>query len=472
MAIVLGGGIGGLAAAHYLLRKLPANNVKINLFESSSRCGGWISSETPTNTNIGDNATVFERGPRTLRPHGLKGYNTLDLCSELKLHDVLMPIKSTHPAAKNRMLYVNGELYPLPSSLLSIFKKMPPFSKPLIFAAKQDLETEAAKGLTDDTIYNFAERRFGTDVAKYAISAMMCGICAGDAKEISVKFLMKELFELEQQYGSVLRGIVLKTFGGNKNSSAEPKSDLAKRAQEEKWSIYTIKGGMERFVDALADHLKRNNVELFMNSKCDNIEFTNDGALVGVGSEQYSTDCLISSLPAYQLGKLVAKQHPQLANELNAIHYVDVGVVNLQYSGELLPKPAFGFLVPPCENSKILGVIYDSCCMDIKGKTVLTVMMGGKWYSERLGKPSDDDLLNIAINQVENILKISEKPEAFKVNVLHQCIPQYVVGHTDRIERIRHYIRDHDLPLRLCGSAYEGVGVNDVIYSAKQAVFD
>lgn len=470
MAIVLGGGIGGLTAAHYLIKKLPSKQSKIKLFEKSTRIGGWIRSETPANS-IGDSSVVFECGPRTLRPHGPKGFNTLDLCSELKLHETIKPIKSTHPAAKNRMLYVNGELCSLPSSLLSIFKRMPPFSKPLVFAAKNDLQTAGAKGLDDDTIYNFVERRFGTEVAKYAISSMMCGICAGDAKEISVKFLMKDLFDLEQKYGSVLRGIVSRILDG-KSSVVKPQSDLARRALEEKWSIYTFNGGMERFADALVASLKRNNVELYTNSKCDSIEFREDRALISVGDEQHSTDCLISSLPTFELGKLIEKQHPQLSDELRAIRYVDVGVVNLQYDGELLPKPGFGFLVPPCENSQILGVIYDSCCLEIKGKTVLTIMMGGKWYSERLGDPSNEDLLSIATNQVENILKISAKPEAFKVNVLRQCIPQYVVGHTDRIERIRHYIRDHSLPIRLCGSAYEGVGVNDVIYSAKQAVFD
>lgn len=467
MAIVLGGGIGGLSAAHYLLRRLPSANIK--LFEASDRFGGWIRTEKPAGGN-----TVFESGPRTLRPIGPRGHNTLELCTELNLQHAIIPIKSTHPAANNRMLYVDGQLSPLPSSILSIFRTMPPFSKPLWYSLMQDLQTAAQSGLTDDTTYNFIERRFGTEMAKYAISAMLCGICAGDAKEISVKFLMKEPFELEQQYGSVLRGMLRSIMANKKsvNATSPSTSELVQQANKEKWRIYSFKGGMETLSDALIDNLRSQNVQLDLMSPCSSITFADNRAVVSIGDRTHETDCLISSLPSHQLAPLVQNQHPQLATELLDIPYVDVAVVNLQYDGELLDKPGFGFLVPPCENSQILGVIYDSCCFDIKGKTVLTVMMGGKWYGERLGQPTNEQLLNIATDQVKHILNISIAPEASKVNVLHKCIPQYVVGHSARIERIQSYIRDHALPIRLCGSAIEGVGVNDVIYSAKQAVLN
>lgn len=155
-----------------------------------------------------------------------------------------------------------------------------------------------------------------------------------------------------------------------------------------------------------------------------------------------------------------------------AIPYVDVALVNLQYEGDdLLQRPGFGFLVPPSENLPILGVIFDSCCFPQSGKTILTVMMGGAWFAERLGaQPTNKQLYEIAVQQVSGILGIKQRPHTGRVHVLHQCIPQYVVGHRDRVGRIRDYIREHRLPLTLCGAAFDGVGVNDVIYSARQAV--
>lgn len=151
---------------------------------------------------------------------------------------------------------------------------------------------------------------------------------------------------------------------------------------------------------------------------------------------------------------------------------MDVALVNLQYDGDdLLQRPGFGFLVPPSENLPILGVIYDSCCFPQSGKTVLTVMMGGAWFAERLGvQPTNKQLYDIAVQQVADILGIGRRPQTGRVHVLQQCIPQYVVGHRDRVGRIREYIREHRLPLTLCGAAFDGVGVNDVIYSARLAV--
>lgn len=191
-----------------------------------------------------------------------------------------------------------------------------------------------------------------------------------------------------------------------------------------------------------------------------------------VDGKNHKFDHLISSIPSFQLAPLVQAQHPHLADELSAIEYVDVGVVNLQYEGEnTLQHKGFGFLVPPSENRPILGVIFDSCCFPSNGKTVLTVMMGGAWFKERFGTaPSNKELFGIATVQVAEILKIDKKPTTGRVHVLHKCIPQYVVGHQSRVERIREYISQKQLPLVLCGAAYDGVGVNDVIYSARNAV--
>lgn len=98
-------------------------------------------------------------------------------------------------------------------------------------------------------------------------------------------------------------------------------------------------------------------------------------------------------------------------------------------------------------------------------------MMGGAWYQRYFGKQSDNEyLLNVARNQIQRILNIKENPVEYDVSILKNCIPQYVVGHQERLQRIKNYISSHRLPLALCGSSYQGVGLNDVILSAKEAV--
>ena len=144
------------------------------------RLGGWIQ------TTKSDDGFTFEHGPRTVRPAGPQGANTLELVEDLGLEDKLVPIKYGHPATVKRMVYVNGQLHTLPSNLKSIFTTQPPFSKPLFLAGVKEFFT-AQKKCSDESIFDFVQRRFGSEIAKFAIDPMCRGICAGDAKTISAK---------------------------------------------------------------------------------------------------------------------------------------------------------------------------------------------------------------------------------------------------------------------------------------------
>lgn len=465
MKVILGGGIGGLSAAYYLRNKFPHELIK--LYESSSVVGGWIKS-----TKL-PNGTIFEQGPRTLRPRGEPGYNTLQLVDDLGLSDKIVPIRSSHPAAKIRMIYANEKLHTLPSSLPDIFKTISPFSKPLISYILNDLKAERKTiRNNDESIYSFVERRFGTDIAQYAISPLICGICAGNSKEISVKFLMKNFFEKEQKYGSVVKGVIYDMWKKGFSRPHDVASTLVDIAKNEKWSVYSFEGGMETLTCNLYKKLQDKGVDVMLDSVCNKIDFVNDTAILTVNghTQQNVTKHVISSLPAPKLSDLIQHQHPDLAKDLREISSVNVAVINLYYKGHLHLDEAFGFLVPPSENLPILGVIYDSCCFPNDTGTVLTVMMGGHWFNELFGSnPTEEYLLNIATDQLRNILRIKTQPDNYKVNILKNCIPQYVVGHSERVHRIEQYIKDHKLPLSICGSSYYGVGVNDVILSAKNA---
>ncbi|XP_022825249.1 protoporphyrinogen oxidase [Spodoptera litura] len=467
MTAILGGGLGGLSTGYYLLKNNmnSNNNLKLFLLEATNYCGGWIKS-------IRTKDYVFEQGPRTIRPKGLTGLNTLNMMQDLGLSEHIAPIKSDHPAANIRMIYVRNNLHTLPSNLMSVFTKSQPFSKPLIYALFNDIKSPY-KILPDDSIYNFVERRFGKEIADYAISPMICGICAGDAKEISVKFLMKTLFEYEQNHGGVIKGL-FKSFLKPKSDTDLDLSELAKKAQEEKWNVYTIKGGLETFPDTLQNHLIENNVNVSLNTKVNEIEFVDSSSVVlkQANGETHTANHVYSSIPAYALANLVKKQHPRLAQTLSDIPFVTVGIVNLYFDkDEPLIQPAFGFLVPPIENSPILGVVFDSCCIPDQKGTVLTVMLGGKWYKEKFGENATEKmLLEVALKEIVKILDIKIDPTAYHVNILKQCIPQYVIGHYERVAKIREYIASNNLPISLVGCSYDGVGINDVIYSAKQQV--
>lgn len=465
MPAILGGGIGGLSAAYYLVRRFVS---PVTIYEATHRVGGWIRSEVNQ-----DDDYIFESGPRTIRTKGPAALNTLELLEDLNLNKEIYPICDTHPAAKNRMVYAKGQLCMLPNSLGGVFTKKAPFTKPLISALFHDLKAgKVHQKENDESMYDFAQRRFGTEIADYAISPMICGICAGNAKEISVRFLMNDLFEWEQKYGGVIKGFLFRDKKKEAEKQQPPEGKLYKIAKQQKWSIYSMKGGLETLPKKLADYLKTY-TDIKTNSKCQQIKFLNKHtAELRINGMKYQTDHVISSLPAYNLATAVEEQHPLLATMLKEIPYVDVAVVNLQYrSPDLLDQEAFGFLVPPIENLPILGVIFDSCCFNMRGNTVLTCMMGGHWFEKLFGKfPTEKKILDVAVENVKEILNIEKEPKNTRVHILRKCIPQYTVGHNARVELIRDYITKNQLPLSLCGSAYDGVGVNDVILASRKQV--
>lgn len=460
MTLVLGGGIGGLASSYYLAKL----GRKVTLLEGGSRLGGWIRTINDPKTGV-----QFDKGPRTLRVKGPPAINTLRLIEELGLSNRLLPISTDHPSAKNRMIYVNDQLHLLPTSFSSIFKKTKPFSKPLVASIMKDL-TSPSKIEGDDNVYDFVERRFGTEIADYLISSMICGICAGDAKRISVKFLMPQLFEMEQTHGSVVKGLVKNMFRSKAPKTSPSPGSLEEKAIKEKWNIFGFQGGMETFPKALESSIVSLGVDVQLNSEITQIQLCDKSIKCHIGDKCMESEHLISSLPANKLGKLLKESSPHLSEELASIPFVDVAVVNLAFKGKVLAKEAFGFLIPPSQNKPILGVIFDSCNFDAGDWTVLTVMMGGARFDKYFGpKVDDEELLNVAVTHTKEILNIDSSPEVHHVSVMKDCIPQYVVGHYDRVSRIQSYIVEKELPISLVGSSYTGVGVNDVILSARKA---
>ena len=148
-----------------------------------------------------------------------------------------------------------------------------------------------------------------------------------------------------------------------------------------------------------------------------------------------------------------------------------MAVVNLVYDSDLIKNPGFGYLVPSSENSKVLGVIYDSCVFPQKNKSIFTIMMGGYWFNQYFGNNfTEEQFLDIAIKELSSTLNIQNNPIDSKVSILKDCIPQYTVGHFERISNIRKILKDDKIPMWLAGNSFDGVGINDTIVSSKNIV--
>ncbi|KAM7055259.1 protoporphyrinogen oxidase isoform 1-T2 [Molossus nigricans] len=461
--VVLGGGISGLAASYHLSR--APKPLKVVLVEGSERLGGWIRSVR------GPGGAVFELGPRGIRPAGALGARTLLMVSELGLDSEVLPVRGDHPAAQNRFLYVGGALHALPSGIRGLLSPSPPFSKPLLWAGLRELTTPPGKD-PDETVHSFAERRLGPEVASLAMDSLCRGVFAGNSRELSVRSCFPSLFQAEQTHRSVLLGLLL-----GAGQSSQPDSALIRQARAERWSQWSLRGGLEMLPQALNHHLTSSGVTVLRGQPVCGLSLQTEGHWkVSLGDSCLEADHVISALPASVLSKLLPAEAAPLARVLSTITAVSVAVVNLQYRGARLPVQGFGHLVPSSEDPAILGIVYDSVAFPEQDGSPpglrVTVMLGGSWLQtlEARGTGLSQELLQQQAQEAAATqLGLKGPPSHCLVHLHRNCIPQYTLGHWKKLESATHFLAANGLPLTLAGASYAGVAVNDCIESGRQA---
>uniref|UniRef100_A0A8C6R382 Protoporphyrinogen oxidase n=1 Tax=Nannospalax galili TaxID=1026970 RepID=A0A8C6R382_NANGA len=439
--VVLGGGISGLAASYHLIRA-PCPP-KVILVEGSKRLGGWIRSVR------GSDGAIFELGPRGIRPAGALGARTLLLVSELGLEPEVLPVRGDHPAAQNRFLYVGGALHPLPSGLSGNNPNLNPL--PPSFPTYPTLTLK---------------------VASLAMDSLCRGVFAGNSRELSIRSCFPSLFQAEQTHRSILLGLLL-----GAGRSPQPDSSLIRQARAERWSQWSLRGGMEMLPQALHTHLISKGVTVLRGQPVCGLSLQPEGRWkVSLGDSSLEADHIISAIPASVLSKLLPAEAAPLAHVLSTITAVSVAVVNLQYRGARLPVQGFGHLVPSSEDPSVLGIVYDSVAFPEQDGNApglrVTVMLGGSWL--QMLEASSHELSQELFQQqaqeaVATQLGLKEKPSHCLVHLHKNCIPQYTLGHWQKLESAMQFLTAQRLPLTLAGASYEGVAVNDCIESGRQA---
>ncbi|KAF5890406.1 protoporphyrinogen oxidase, partial [Clarias magur] len=427
---VLGGGIGGLSACYYLSKS--ANVSKVVLLEAKGRFGGWI------NTTRREDGAVFEHGPRGVRSAGVVGRNTLNMLSDLGLEDEILPVPHHHVASKNRFLYVNGELHQMPSSFSGVVKTVPPFTRPIILSVLKEVLVRKGKE-EDESMHLFFSRRFGSELADIAIDCLCRGVFAGDSRRLSVRSCFPPVHRAEQSWGSVLLGLLL----SREKAGPEDTSALVQRAKAESWAQLSLREGMQTLPEALQEALRgHERVEIRHSAPVRSLSYTAGGWEIKLeDGDTVRADHVISALPASALASVLPPAAKSLSHELREINTASVGLVNLEYDGSVLPVKGFGHLIPSSEDRSLLGVVYDSVPYpqhDRRGEptTRLTVMMGGVWFEETLGRPAEvkgQALLDRAVQAMSMHLNITSSPVWSKASVLQNCIPQYHLGHWKRL---------------------------------------
>ena len=471
---VIGGGIAGMAAAYDLARARAEDpSIEYTLFESRDRLGGAIAS------HIVD-GSVLECGPDsflTEKPAGA------ELCRELGLGQDLLP---SNDVARKTYIVVENRLIALPDGLMFLVptKLVPTALSPLF-----SLGTKIRMGLEllhpprpstgDESVAAMVRRHFGKEAVDRLADPLLSGIYGGDACQLSARTVLPKLVEMEEEYGSLTRGM-LAAHRKMKAAMAARAANLApgSKPPAPRGIFTTLRGGLQQMVDAISAKFDARSVRLSTPVRA--VDRTEDGWRVtfdGLAVRSESFDAVIMASPAWAASSLLSTVDAQLGQDLQAIPYSSSITLNLVFDEEKLgPLPeGFGFLVPASSGRAMLACTFAHrkfVGRTAPGKAVLRAFLGGI-NQERLMEEPDNVLIATVRRELSEILGPhiigpQIEPEHVQVNRWRRAMAQYAVGHQGRMKRINERVAA--LPgLALAGNAYDGIGIPDCIRLGRQA---
>jgi oxygen-dependent protoporphyrinogen oxidase len=448
--VVIGGGITGLAAA----RRLADAGASFLLCEASPRLGGKIVTE-----RVG--GFTIEGGPDCFlaaKPDGL------GLVRQLGLEERLC---TTDPAHRGTFVRRGDTLYRLPEGLTGL---VPTRILPLLTTRTLSLLGRARAGLEallpsrplegDESIAAFARRRFGREAYDWLIEPLLSGIYAGDGEQLSLTATFPLLAELERTEGSVLRAMARRI--AMRPVSRDPSG------------FVTLSGGLGELVDVLARRLPRE--RLRVDAPVLGIERSGTAYRVRLAAgSTITSDGVILAIPAPAAAQLVAPIDPRIARELRAIPFISTATVSLGFAPGAADRRlhGYGFVSPRAAGGPIVAGTWTSNKFPGRAPLAGTLVRFflGRAGSESVVEQPDDQLVALARAELARLCAVTATPALVRVFRWPASMPQYVVGHLERLERLTRLMRG--VPgLLLAGASYRGVGIPDCIASGWAAAGD
>lgn len=443
--VILGGGISGLALC-WFLQQTYGDSIKLTLLEKEEYLGGWIQT-------VHSQGFLFEQGPRSCRTSS--SLETLQLIEQLHLQEEVIP---ADPAAAIRYLYLNGRLQVLPKNWLSCLYS--PFI--YLFGKAIWRDWHALSELEDESIADFATRRFGKKLADQFIDPLTAGIYAGCSTQLSIQSCFPQLKEWERQYDSVCRGAFY-----SKKKSTETLTPFVKQMQRS--PLISFKKGMKTFIHSLA---KQSKADIKLRSEVCYLQFNQNHAEIKLTSgDSLHADRVISTLPAPALASLILPHSSSIAQRLNSIPYSSVAVVNMGYRQSVWKKRGYGYLIPAQEQQEALGVVWDSHVFpqqaDLPHATCVTVMIGD-CRLPHFHALNEEHFAAIAMQTLKNHMQIEAKPDAVSTRIAYKAIPQYNIGYANIIEKLKRDLALISPCFSTIGPLFGGVSINACIVQAKE----
>jgi len=438
-AVVVGGGIAGLAAA----LELDTAHGEVVLIDAGDRPGGVLRTDHVS-------GYVVERGPNTFQVKA-------PMRSFLERHRLREVLREATPESRRRLLYRDGALVPVPLSPLSLLRT------PLLSAkGKARLLLEPLLPRRDagrESVAEFLGRRLGREAVTGLVGPFLTGVYAGDEEELGAEAVFPGLVELERRHRSLALGALAGALGrrGERGlrgsySAVEGLGPLARRLS-----------GLLREPPALGTSVAR----VRRDGGTWRVETTGPG-----GDRALRAERVVVATAAPEAAALLREESPEIAGDLDSVRYAPVVSVALGADPAEAREPidGFGFLVPRAAGLDLLGCLFMSRLFPNRAperRELLQCMLGGARDPGAVDRP-DDVLREGLLRDLERTLGLRAEPEMLAVSRWRRAIPQPDRHHVRRMRRVRERLRERP-GLALAGAYWGGVAVPDALASGVDA---
>ena len=388
----------------------------------------------------------------------------LELCQRIGFDNQLI---GTNEEKRKAFVTKGDRLVPVPSgfTLMSPARAWPVVKTPLLsIPAKLRLAWEyfvpRQRGQQDESLADFARRRMGRGAYERLIQPLIGGIYTADPEKLSMAATMQQFREMEQKHGGLIRAMRRQKASQRKSTDSGARYSMFVAPRE----------GMSSFVKSIAGRLPANSIRL--QTPVTSLQCDGEHWRISANGQTEVFDGVIVAAPAPKAAPLIKEVDQTLANELAAIRYASTSVVVLGYRRDQFQHAldGFGFVVPLIEGRRILAGSFASVKFDGRAPddcVLVRVFIGGACQPELADLP-DDELHEIAHEELRSLLGTTGGPQFAETVRWREAMPQYHVGHLDRIKRIDSLAAELS-NFELAGNAYRGVGIPFCVRSGEEA---
>lgn len=431
--------------------------IEVTLVEAEQRLGGKIVTEYV-------DGFLIEGGPDSFlstKPRGV------GLCREIGLEPRL---RGTTPRRRRAFVLRRDRLHDLPEGLTGLVPtKLGPILRTGLLSPVGKLRLgfdyvlPRSRRPGDESLASFVRRRLGREVYDRLVEPLMAGIYAGDGERLSLAATFPHLRQGERDHGGLIRGVL----------AAKRRTASRLGAPSTRPGFLTPEGGLGEMVEALVQRLRIRDVRIVTGCPASRIDREATGFVIDLAAgEPMTVDAVVLAVPSYAAAELIVGLDGHLAAELNAIPHASSAIVSLGFRRDDVPHPlnGHGYVIPRVEARPALACTWSSekwAGRSPEDRVLLRVFIGRFGREEALAG-SDDDLVAVARAEVRQTLGIDVSPLLTRIQRWPRGMPQYVLGHPHRLEKIDALVAEQP-GLFLAGNAYRGVGLPDCIASGEAA---